>query len=1225
MDSFRSKIGLQFVVSNGAMLAHFGLSIALSRVLTPAEIGIFSITAVFVGFTQVFRDFGVVSYIQRQKTLTPEVLSAATGVLFTSSWIIAALLYFSADIWSLFFKQPGIREIMPILALGFVFIPFGSIPLAVLGREMEVKKTTLITALATTVYITTCIVLALQGFSYMSMAWANLASIVTSGIALTLMMPKGLTLRPSFKGWKTVAQFGAGAMVASSVKAIDTALPDIFLGKLSGPHGVGIFSRGNSTVNIFNSISGPTINYFALPYLSRAHHGGKDLSEEVGRTIAYLTGIMWPALVVIGMLSNDIILFLYGETWIESAELVPWLCLVGAIQVMFAIVQPALTALGKPYLSALPVALVLILKITVALLLFNETLVSFVKAIAFAEVVSVPVYIFIVRKYIGMRLAQWRVAIGKSAVLSLAILVLTVLLGVLFGHIASPMTSIATAALILIPGWVIGIVFTKHPILAEFKQVAGAVWSKFHHRSLTPSDLASTSNRYEVVIYGAVTHAPPQGSLIQQLKAKLKLGLKLQRDVLRWRLGSLEKLDYRAYVTTSSVNRGDQAIAEASRRSFLKGRTDLTFLNCDWEDRSEFKNVHGQQSERIIAVCGSGYISFGQDGQLARRLKDDLVALQAIQTPVVLYGIGVNRHLDHGSETIPLAISESDRETLVSLLERCSHISVRDRSSKEVLSQFTGKAISLVGDPAFYYSAAGNAPGKTTAGKQVGRPRIGVNFPFHGAALNSNIRQNLPGYVDLLKAIQGATQCEFVYMVHFEPELVVAKMIASAGIPLEIVAGDPETLCQTYASLNIHIGGMLHSCILAASAGTPSVALAYDIKHAGFFDLLGMQSYCLSATPFNSSLVAAAAIRALADEPQLRAAIHARRQVYEKEFNLFTARCLALLDITLKVQQAPLNSLDVPRVSVIIPVRNLRHFIQEAIDSVLYQGFTHFEIIVIDDGSNDFDYRTLAQQDPRIRVIRLAGRGVSHARNAGMRMARGEFFAFLDADDVWSPGKLQAQIAYFDAHPDVGVVYGAHVKWLASPGGSFTKSSSLLSDCSQVTRSDPLRSGWVYLRLIMGLLIGMNTAVIRRDVYRSIGGFNESMRWGEDYDYWLRASRISEMHSLAATVALYRIHATNSMNSLPSENQLALLLQSAYSRWGSRNPDGNSLSNREFQRRIADTHFDHGYSHFWKGGTEIAKTAFRHALFRGSKRGRSLIYLLMANLTSLRNFVGGRS
>ena len=1203
------------------MFAHFGLSIALSRLLTPTEIGIFSITAVFVGFTQVFRDFGVVSYIQRQKTLTPEVLSAATGVLFTSSWIIAALLYLSADLWSLFFKQPGIREIMPILALGFVFIPFGSIPLAVLGREMEVKKTTLITALATTVYITTCIVLASQGFSYMSMAWANLASIVTSGIALTLMMPKGISLRPSIKGWKTVAQFGAGAMVASSVKAMDTALPDIFLGKLSGPHGVGIFSRANSTVNIFNSMSGPTINYFALPYLSRAHHGGRNLSEDIGRTIAYLTGFMWPALIVIGMLSNDIILFLYGANWVESAVLIPWLCLACGIQIMFAIVQPALTALGKPYLSALPVALVLVLKISVALLLFDETLASFVKAIAFAEVMSVPVYIFVAKKYIGMQLAQWRLAIGKSACVSIAILIFTMLIDKLTSQLASPLASIAVAALILVPGWVIGIVFFKHPIVAEFKQVLGTLKLQQLEGAKAVASMAGLVNRNVIVIYGAVTHTPRLRPWRVRMKAKFKLALKLQRDVLRWRLGSLEKLDYRSYVTPDSVNRGDQAIAQASRQSFLKGRADLTFLNCDWEDRSEFKDADGLRGERIIAVCGSGYISFGQDGCLAQRVRADLVALQAIQASVVLYGIGVNRHLDANSASLQHSISEKDRDTLASLLKRCSLISARDKSSKEFLSQFTDKPISLIGDPAFYFTAVGNAPEPV---KRVGRPRIGVNFPFHGTALTLSVRQNLPGYVDMLKAIQRSTNCEFVYMVHFEPELAIAKIIASAGVPLRIVSGDPEKISRAYKSLNIHIGGMLHSCILATSAGTPSVGMAYDIKHAGFFELLGMESYCIPAAPFDSGLVEAAAIRALEDEPNLRAAIYARRQNYEAQFNRFTKECLSLLDIKLVAQPAPMNHLELPRVSVIIPVRNLKTYIHEAIDSVLYQGFTDFEILVIDDGSDDYDYFELGKKDPRIHVTRLAGHGVSHARNTALKMAKGEFFAFLDADDIWSPGKLQAQIAYLDTHAEVGIVYGAHHKWRASPEGVFAKASSLVSDCSKVATSDPLRSGWIYSRLLMGLLVGMNTAVVRRNVYRSIGGFNESMRWGEDYDFWLRASRITEMHALATTVALYRLHATNSMNSLPVENQLGILLQSANSRWGCRNPDGEILAEREFRHRVANTYFDHGYSHFWKGNREVAKTAFWRAFSAGGRPIRALVYLLAINLEPVRNFVLNR-
>ena len=112
---------------------------------------------------------------------------------------------------------------------------------------------------------------------------------------------------------------------------------------------------------------------------------------------------------------------------------------------------------------------------------------------------------------------------------------------------------------------------------------------------------------------------------------------------------------------------------------------------------------------------------------------------------------------------------------------------------------------------------------------------------------------------------------------------------------------------------------------------------------------------------------------------------------------------------------------ELPLVSVIIPVKNGKQYIHECIDSVLAQNYPALDIVVVDDGSDDYDYRLLTQLDARIRVFRRAGQGVSKARNFAMQQALGEFFAFLDADDVWFPGKLRAQLRYFDAHPEVAV------------------------------------------------------------------------------------------------------------------------------------------------------------------------------------------------------------
>lgn len=301
-----------------------------------------------------------------------------------------------------------------------------------------------------------------------------------------------------------------------------------------------------------------------------------------------------------------------------------------------------------------------------------------------------------------------------------------------------------------------------------------------------------------------------------------------------------------------------------------------------------------------------------------------------------------------------------------------------------------------------------------------------------------------------------------------------------------------------------------------------------------------------------------------------------------------------------------------PLVSTVIPVRNGSDYIHEALDSVLNQDLASLEVIVVDDGSDDFDYRTLERRDGRIRVLRLEGNGVSAARNAGMAAARGRYIAFLDADDVWFPGKLEAQVRYFESHPEVGCVFGGFIKWYVDEAGRFPPPQTLWRDCSHVSECDVERSGWIYTRLLTGLLVGMNTAVIRREVFELLGGFDESMRIGEDYLFWLKTSRIFEMHALAGPVALYRIHPSSAMSRLDPENHQARLLKTAYQRWGLSNPDGTELSAEAFQQRVAQTEFTHGYNHYWHGDPKAAQQAFMRAMVGGALPTRSLAYVFLS-------------
>jgi glycosyltransferase involved in cell wall biosynthesis len=184
-----------------------------------------------------------------------------------------------------------------------------------------------------------------------------------------------------------------------------------------------------------------------------------------------------------------------------------------------------------------------------------------------------------------------------------------------------------------------------------------------------------------------------------------------------------------------------------------------------------------------------------------------------------------------------------------------------------------------------------------------------------------------------------------------------------------------------------------------------------------------------------------------------------------------------------------------PRVSVIIPAYNAAPTIGRTIESVLKQTFDDFEIVVVDDGSTD-DTLVLvgAIADPRIRLHSFANGRLPLARNRGIAASRGEYIAFLDADDLWAPSKLASHVDILDRQPEVGVVYS----W-----------SCTIDDFERVLGRQ--RCVWfagnVYEQMLEGFFVGnASNAIVRRAVVDSVGGFDESLDCGEDWEFLSRAA-----------------------------------------------------------------------------------------------------------------------
>lgn len=205
--------------------------------------------------------------------------------------------------------------------------------------------------------------------------------------------------------------------------------------------------------------------------------------------------------------------------------------------------------------------------------------------------------------------------------------------------------------------------------------------------------------------------------------------------------------------------------------------------------------------------------------------------------------------------------------------------------------------------------------------------------------------------------------------------------------------------------------------------------------------------------------------------------------------------------------------INVPRVSVIIPTYNAGRLVCQAIDSVLNQTFSDYEIIVVDDGSTDDTIDRLTTYGDSIYYIYQENRGRSAARNRGIHQARGQYIAFLDADDCWLPDKLNKQITLIESHRELGLVYS----WAQAIYGDEKRSRILGQDFDQTGVFDAFEG------LTLGKSIPILTVIVKREYLQQAGGFDEEITVVEDWALWLRVALQCKFGFVPKVLAFYRL------------------------------------------------------------------------------------------------------
>jgi glycosyltransferase involved in cell wall biosynthesis len=276
------------------------------------------------------------------------------------------------------------------------------------------------------------------------------------------------------------------------------------------------------------------------------------------------------------------------------------------------------------------------------------------------------------------------------------------------------------------------------------------------------------------------------------------------------------------------------------------------------------------------------------------------------------------------------------------------------------------------------------------------------------------------------------------------------------------------------------------------------------------------------------------------------------------------------------------------QVSVIIPTYNGASYVASAIQSALNQTFEDLEILIVDDASTD---RTLNEIEPfltdkRVKLLcNTSNLGIPATKNKAVKMARGQFIAFLDQDDVWLPNKLEVQINHLKQDDNIGVIASA-IYFIDESGNLIGKKILNIENAQPLTQVK---------RLLLGNFITNSSAVVRRSCFDKVGYFNENLRGSDDYDLWVRIAKYFKIHYLNQILIKKRLHKLNF-----SELNIQTMMEGKLQVINSAIQNNPSLADK-LNIYIANVHRSAAIKYALNGQISQAKNHFAQALKSGNR------------------------
>lgn len=319
--SVRRALVWSFAERYSSLVVTMASTMILARLLTPAQVGVFSLCASVTAVAGILRDFGVSEYLNQEKDLTDDKLRAAFGVAIAIAWSIGLLVFLSRHLVANFYGEPGVADLLAVLSLNFLILPFASPAFALLAREMAFRKIFVVQIVSNTVQSVVAVTLAYRGYGYMSLAWAPVAGIAVQTVLVAYFRPRESFLLPGFKEARQVLRYGTMFVTSRFIETFTRNAHEFIIAKQVGFAAVGLFSRAFGLIELFNSNVTSAVMRVASPSFATDHRAGIPLAGAFARGTAIFTSIAFPFLGFIALMAPEIIRVMFGHQWDAAAPL----------------------------------------------------------------------------------------------------------------------------------------------------------------------------------------------------------------------------------------------------------------------------------------------------------------------------------------------------------------------------------------------------------------------------------------------------------------------------------------------------------------------------------------------------------------------------------------------------------------------------------------------------------------------------------------------------------------------------------------------------------------------------------------------------------------------------------------------------------------------------------------------------------------------------------------